>query len=60
MKECSTPSSAEVTWYVLHRASGRATIVSSRTWMAARDDGAKTLGVDRYDVTCERRDIVKA
>jgi hypothetical protein len=58
VKECSTPPDRDVSWRALHVPSGRATFVMARTWMFARDEAARLMGVDRYDVSCEQMEIV--
>ena len=57
-RECSHPPATAVSWLVRHAATDRATIVQARTWCDARDMGAKLLGTDRYQVTCERVEMV--
>ena len=58
MKELETPPSDPVDWYVSardkHGGFAKGTIVKSRTWFLAREEGAKVLGVDRYEVIVKR------
>jgi hypothetical protein len=59
MKELETPPSEPVRWEVRqcdpHGVPfGATAIVKSQTWFLAREEGAKVLGVDRYQVNVKR------
>lgn len=54
----SHPPAGEVEWLVRQKTGIRAAVVRAQMAYVARDRGAAVLGVDRYDVTCERVEMV--